>query len=215
MKKRISCFVVFCLLLSIITSCGNSQNTTDALSKENEELKAKLETAVSKAEYDALVAENEELKNSIAEKETETALETETIVSSQEPIHVNMDNLTPVLYEDEKMKLSINSFGYANGETVFKIFLTLENNDSEELYTALSDVEIDNFQIDSTCDFEGVAPGKSGVTEVAVWQDEIDKTGKTDWTSFNANVIIRNGFWSDAIVSVPVVVDKECWDSVE
>lgn len=231
MKKAIV-FISAIIISFSLTSCGNStisKEDYDAAIVENaklkEELEKKSEDTIPKSEYDALAIENEELKARIAELEKQSVEEKnkDDVASTNsgdasdvekkeiEPIHISLDNPNPVVYDKDGIKVSVSTFGYSNGKSVYKVVFLIENGSDHDVIATLSDVEINNFEISSSTSMKAVSAGKNGTTNASIWQKKLDEANITDWTSFSANVALKEGVWSSAFDKVPVTVDKECW----
>lgn len=233
MRKKILTILLSITMALSVSACGASdisKEDYDAAIVENaklkEELEKKNEESVSKSEYDALVEENENLKKQVAELESKASDSTDAEVSenteesataeqSVEPIHLSVENPYPVVYDKNGIKVTINSFSYSNNKTVYKMTFLIENGTDNDVTVSLSDVDIDNFEISSTTSMNSVSAGKNGTMDSSIWQDSLDEVNITEWSSFNANIEISNGLFSDAIDKIPITVDKECWTLAE
>ena len=233
MKKRILALFTASLLALSVTACGGSgiaKEDYDAAIIENAKLKEELEKQneefVSKTDYEALAAENEELKKQIEDLQSQInstssyeEAESEEIPSAAEediePMHVSLENPYPVVYDKNGIKVSINSFGYANSKTVYKMVFLIENDSKDEVIATLSDVEINDFEISTSASLNNVSAGKKGTTDSSIWQRDLDEVKITEWSSFSGNIKISNGLFTDAIDIIPVIVDKECWTLAE
>ena len=130
-------------------------------------------------------------------------------------IVLSINNLYPTLVDENGIKLTINSYGYANSKTVFKVNLFLENNSDKDLTVSLSDVVINGFDISTSTDLTKIEPGHKAISDASVWLKEMKEVGIYDWSVLQGTVVIREGFWGDSLYSIPVVIYKNAWESVK
>lgn len=145
-------------------------------------------------------------------QETEAA-EIEDVVI--ETIHMSTENMRPTILETDSIKVRLNKFSYANSETVFGVNFIVENDSDKEIDVVLTDVRVNGFDVSTSTGKSLVEPGHKANCDSSVWQDDIDETGESEWDVIEGVVEIREGYWGDALYSVPVVIDKVCWEYEE
>lgn len=153
----------------------------------------------------------------IAKKE-ETQQKTESTRNEDviiETIHMSTDNMRPTIFETSTIKVRLNEFGYSNNKTVFDTNFIVENDSNEEINVVLTDVIINGYDISASVGKTLVEPGHKSICECSVWQDNIDETGESEWDVMEGVIEISVGHGGDALYSIPVIIDKACWEYEE
>lgn len=132
-----------------------------------------------------------------------------------EAIHMSVDNMRPTILETSDINVRFNKFGYANGETVFKVNFIVENETNEDISVVLTDVTVNGYDVSTSTGNTLVEPGHKANCDSSVWQNDIDETGESEWDVIEGTVEIREGYWGDALYSVPVIIDRACWEYEE
>lgn len=132
-----------------------------------------------------------------------------------ETIHISMDNMRPTILETSTIKVRFNKFGYANNKTVFDVNFIVENETDEEISVVWTDVTVNGYDVPTSTGKTIVEPGHKANCESSVWQDEIDETGESKWNVIEGVIEIRKSYLGDVLYSVPVTIDKACWEYEE
>ena len=127
-------------------------------------------------------------------------------------IDVSPDNMRPVFVDTDSVKVSMNSFDYANNGSVFKMYFLVENNSDESISVSLEDVDINNYEISN---YEGktiVDAGHKAICDSSIWQDDIDEVHIETWDSFTGIVSVSDSDFN-IIYQTPITVQKSCWEA--
>ena len=138
---------------------------------------------------------------------------TDEIDAEDDVIILSSDNLYPVILEKDGIKLSINSYGYANSKTVYELKFMLENDTETDISVVLTDVVIDGFDISTSQGKSLVESGHKAVCDSSVWQRDLDEVGISDWSVLKGNIEIRKDYFGDTLYLLPVVIYKNAWES--
>ena len=125
---------------------------------------------------------------------------------------VDENNMRPIFIDDKAIKVSLNSFSYANNETVYGLNILLENRSDKTVSVVLTDVEIDSFEISTSQGKMAVSPGHSAICYSTVWQKNIDEAGIQDWSELAGTILVREDYFGEPIYSVPVIIKRSCWE---
>ena len=125
---------------------------------------------------------------------------------------VDEDNMRPIFVDDEAVTVSLNSFAYANNETVYGLNILLKNRSDKTVSAVLTKVEIDGFEISTSQGKTTVSPGHSAVCYSSIWKDKIDEAGIQDWSELSGTILVREDYFGEALYSVPVVIKRSCWE---
>ena len=131
---------------------------------------------------------------------------------SLDAVIVDEDNMRPVFVDNAAITVSLNSFSYANDETVYGLNIVLENRSDKTLSVVLTDVEINNFEISVSYGKRTVSAGHGAVCYSSIWQNKIDEAGIQDWSELSGTILVREDAFGDPIYSVPVVIKRNCWE---
>lgn len=133
---------------------------------------------------------------------------------SIEPIHMSTDNMRPTIIENDGISIRTSSFTTENAGDVFIINFLVENNTDREIDINLSNVTINGFDIFAS-GYIGVEPGHKANCDVCIWQDDIDETGESEWDVIEGTIEVIDWNEDEVLHSIPVIVDKECWEYEE
>ena len=125
---------------------------------------------------------------------------------------VDEDNMRPIFVDDEAVTVSLNSFAYANNETVYGLNILLKNRSDKTVSAVLTKVEIDGFEISTSQGKTTVSPGHSAVCYSSIWQDSINEAGIQDWSELSGTILVREDYFGETLYSVPVVIKRSCWE---
>lgn len=203
MKNRI---MSLCLVLILmLAGCGKNSSNTERIP---------LESNNSQGE----IIQTEPIEE-ITEPEIEyTTEETQepTIAANEdvdiETIHMSTENMRPTILETSTIKVRFNKFSYANSKTVFGLNFIVENDADKEISVVLTDVIVNGYDVSTSVGKTLVEPGHKANCDSSVWQKEIDETGESEWDIIEGVIEIRDGYWGDALYSVPVIIEKDCWE---
>ena len=145
------------------------------------------------------------------DKETDGAKEDVVI----ETIHFSTENMRPTVLETSDIRVRFNKFSYANSKTVFGVNFTVENETDEEISVVLTDVTVNGYDVSTSTGKTLVEPGHKAICDSSLWQKEIDETGESKWDSIEGVIEVREGYWGDVLYSIPVIIDKSCWEYEE
>ena len=93
--------------------------------------------------------------------------------------------------------------------------ITLENNTGEDLSIALTNVIVDGYDISTSTGTSLVESGHKAVCDSSVWLRDMEEVGINDWVVLQGTVEISEGYWGDAVYSIPVVIYRNAWTSAD
>lgn len=197
MRNKLVLLLIAIMLMLCLVACGN-ETATEAEPQTTEEP----------------TVETTETTEEATEETTETTEETPVEVVC-DTINLTVDNMRPILVEDDLCNVYFNSFGYANGKSVFKTYFLLENNSDMDISVTLTDVVVDGFDISTSQGKSLVGPGHKALCDSSVWEKDLEEAGITEWTYMEGVVVVRQDFFGETLFSIPVVIDKACWEYEE
>jgi hypothetical protein len=89
----------------------------------------------------------------------------------------------------------------------------MENNTNEDLSIVLTDVIVDGYDISTSTGKTLVEAGHKAVCDSSVWLRDMKEVGINDWIVLTGVVEIREGYWGDALYTIPVVIYRNAWTS--
>lgn len=161
------------------------------------------------------IVSSTETKESGKDEQFEVTQQTESTTKEDvdiKTIHMSPDNMRPTILETSDIKVHFNRFSYANGETVFEVNFIVENDTDEEISVLLTDVIVNGYDVSTSTGKTLVKPGHKANCDSSVWQESIDETGESEWDTIEGVIEVRKGYWDDILYSIPVVIDKACWE---
>lgn len=130
-------------------------------------------------------------------------------------IHMTTENMRPIILETPTIKVRFNKFSYANSKTVFSVNFIVENHSNEEINVLLTDVTVNGYDVSTSTGKSLVESGHKANCSSSVYQNDIDETGESEWNTIEGAIEIRKGYWGDILYSIPVIIDKSCWEYEE
>lgn len=215
-KKKTSKGLVFglvgvvALIIALVLILGGNQETP--VSPDSGEIISTSEPTDSTPDTLTESEDGEKDKPLDATQEPESVEKEDVVI---ETIHMSTENMRPIILETSTIKVRFNKFSYANSKTVFGVNFIVENDTDEEISVVLTDVTVNGYDVSTSTGKTLVDPGHKANCDSSVWQKEIDETGESEWDVIEGVVEIREGYWGDALYSIPVIIDKACWEYEE
>ena len=190
-----------------------SQDNTDL----NEEGKTTLEISeidLTSMSTDELI----ELRNSrndiLGEAETEernaedTALAEE--IANEEGLYsITAGNILEPLYDKDGIKVTVSSCTHdtSKRKPEYEMVLLVENNSDQKVGAYLSGVYFNGYSISSYGDMKYIDPGKTGLCESSIYDEDLEPYGIEDVESIECDIVLSSGLWSTAFDYIECKID--------
>lgn len=125
-------------------------------------------------------------------RETETTEEEAEDTGEAETIEVTQANKTPMIYEDDEVKVSVQSVKYDSnwGDPFYQIYYNVENNSKKDISVSMSDSSVDDFQVPSYTSANTIASAKKGLTNWSIWEKDFVPYDVSDFKVWEAKIQI-------------------------
>lgn len=140
---------------------------------------------------------NEE-KEDTSDKDKQGSLE-ESVNKDEDVIKITTDNMTPVIYDDNDIKVSVQKMAYDEnwGNPFYNLIYSVENNSDKDVQISMNDSFVDDFQTATYSGNYTVASGKKGVTDFSIWEKDFVPYGIEDFKTWESTLQI---FTSDEVM---------------
>lgn len=140
---------------------------------------------------------NEE-KEDTSDKDKQGSLE-ESVNKDEDVIKITTDNMTPVIYDDNDIKVSVQKMAYDEnwGNPFYNLIFSVENNSDKDVQITMNDAFVDDFQTATYSGNYTVASGKKGVTDFSIWEKDFVPYGIEDFKTWESTLQI---FTSDEVM---------------
>ena len=152
----------------------------------------------------------EEASGEVTEEELEDTGEAETI-------EVTQANKTPVIYEDDEIKVSVQSVKYDGnwGSPFYQINYSVENNSKEDLKVIMYNSSVDDFQVQS---YTGtyladatIKSGKNGIIDWSIWEKDFTTYGIEDFTAWEST--IQLSYNNKSFFEKNIVINRDVFEN--
>lgn len=203
MKKHLCLALCLCVLI-LLCSCGsNQQELPTSSNSDNSQSQAAIASSTVSTDTDT----SDEVNSAAAS--SEQAISTDTII---DPVNITTENMRPTLLDNSDVRLSINSFTYANSKSIYELNIQFENNSNQNLAVLLTDVIVDGYDISTSQGKTTVSPGNKAICNSSILERDLQDAGITEWDTAEGVIEVRQGIFGKALYSVPVTLEKSCWE---
>lgn len=130
------------------------------------------------------------------------------------PIVVSVDNKTPLVYDGQYAKITVQSFRHGNidGMDEYQLIFEVENRTDDYIIVYLPyDTSINNYQVGAYYTIKEIAPGLTGTMESQVREEDIpDSIGY--FTQIDTDVCISHEGDDKAFYSVSMILNTDAAD---
>ena len=119
--------------------------------------------------------------------------------SENEEIDITKENRTPVIYDENDIKVSVQKMAYDEnwGDPFYNLIYSVENNSDKDVQISMNDSFVDDFQTATYSGNYTVASGKKGVTDFSIWEKDFVPYGIENFKTWESTLQI---FTSDEVM---------------
>lgn len=155
------------------------------------EREAFLSLGDSAASSDNAIEEDDSEDKNASDKPTQVLSE-ESENKKNDEINITKENLTPVIYDENDIKVSVQKMAYDEnwGDPFYNLIYSVENNSDKDVQISMNDSFVDDFQTATYYGNDTVASGKKGVTDFSIWEKDFVPYGIEDFKTWESTLQI-------------------------